>query len=130
MQLRNFFLPFFIILVNITFAQKVSQNDIKTIADNFILNSEYSQLLYQIPKVEKIFSEGSDELLFYVLNYQSAYLVISADKEYSPVKAFSFSSNLNIAKQDSDIRMIDILKSDYDNFVSFLSENPDAGIEN
>lgn len=121
---------FLIFLINFSFAQKVSKVDILNLNKNFIKVSGHSDLLNQEPKIHKIYTDDTKYLLFYIINYSDAFIVISADKSYSPVKAFSFNHPLRIKSNDSEIHMIDILQSDYKFFKSYLRENPEIGFEN
>jgi len=123
----------FILLVlstSLTFAQKVSQFEINKIAEKFFTDSERKDLIAQSPVINKVHSAKTNEILFYVLNYSDAYIVISANKNNIPVKAFSFSSKLNIAVKKSGVRMIDVLISDYENFNKFIGKNPKIIKEN
>ncbi len=127
---QKYLLLFFILITNISYAQKVSQDEILTLARNFLKPYDKPDIISQTPNILEIFSEKTNDLLFYVLNYPEAYLVISADKSFTPLKAFSFNSKLNTVKNTNELQMIDILKSDYEDLKKFLSKNPEIAFEN
>ncbi len=127
---QKYLLLFFILITNISYAQKVSRDEILTLARNFLKPYDKPDIISQTPNILEIFSEKTNDLLFYVLNYPEAYLVISADKSFTPLKAFSFNSKLNTVKNTNELQMIDILKSDYEDFKKYLSKNPEIAFEN
>ncbi len=127
---QKYLLLFFILITNISYAQKVSQDEILTLARNFLKPYDKPDIISQTPNILEIFSEKTNDLLFYVLNYPEAYLVISADKSFTPLKAFSFNSKLNTVKNTNELQMIDILKSDYEDLKKYLSKNPEIAFEN
>ncbi|MEA2043010.1 MAG: C10 family peptidase, partial [Bacteroidota bacterium] len=88
------------------------------------------ELSSQKPEITTYYSQQLNDKLFYVLNYENAYIVISANKKYTPIKAFSFNSRVNTKETQQEIGMIDILKADYKNFNSFLIKTPGAITEN
>ncbi len=126
MNFKNFiFFYIFLITANLSFAQKVSQDEIYTTAENFLKNSGNSDLLNNIPVIHRIYSDKSGKLLFYVCNYPNAFIVISANKNNYPIKAFSFKHKLNLKRSAGEIHFIDILKSDYEQFNKLIKNNPD-----
>ncbi len=127
---QKYLLLFFILITNISYAQKVSRDEILTLARNFLKPYDKPDIISQTPNILEIFSEKTNDLLFYVLNYPEAYLVISADKSFTPLKAFSFNSKLNTVKNTNELQMIDILKSDYEDLKKYLSKNPEIAFEN
>lgn len=130
MYLKKYFLILFILISNLTFAQKVSQTEIIQVADNFISASRHKELLKEIPKIEPVSSVKTNKVLFYIINFKSAYLIISADKNNTPVKAFSFKRKFICEKNSQNFNMKDILISDYENYNLFISENPTLAIQN
>ncbi|MEA2042354.1 MAG: Spi family protease inhibitor, partial [Bacteroidota bacterium] len=80
---------FLILVSNISFAQKVSISEVKAVAKNFTYNTGQYELSSQKPEITTYYSQQLNDKLFYVLNYENAYIVISANKKYTPIKAFS-----------------------------------------
>lgn len=124
------FIYIFISVINLSFSQKASNSEIDRIVSSFLTMNNHAELTEQKPDIEKVYSNYSGELLFYVYNFRDAFIVVSADKSNIPIKAFSFDNRLNIEYSDNNIHLKDILVSDYENFKSFLIKQPDAKVEN
>lgn len=109
-----------VMFVNL-FGQKVQTNEAVKLVDNFILINSKTSLLKQNKQIHTIYSKTKQELLFYVINFNKAYFVVSADKSNTPIKAFSFKHKLNTDNNGKG-SMLDILKADYANFQSLKPE--------
>jgi len=121
MRLKNIVLTLFILISNFLFAQKVPQNVALQVAERFLSNSGKTELIG--PKIKLITSEKNGDVLFYIINYENAFVIISASKKYTPIKAFSFKNKFSVKKNVQGISMLDILISDYEKFNLFLNEN-------
>lgn len=130
MFFKKCFFILFIFVTNIVFAQKTSMQEIKIIANNFLSNSNQIELINETPKIETVYSKKTDDVLFYIFNYKKAFIIISANKNQTPIKAFSFENSLNTKKNISKINILDILISDYENFNNFLLKNSEIAIVN
>ena len=126
MSFKHFILSLFILFAHIVSAQKASQSEIISVASNFLSNSSQTELTNETPEIEAIYSEITNDVLFYIFNYKKAFIIISASKKHIPIKAFSFKNNFDTKKTTSKINMLEILISDYENFNIFLSRNSNA----
>ncbi len=119
----------FVLISNLTFAQKASQTEVFQIAKTFLSNSQQNNLLLETPKIEPVFSKNNKDVLFYILNYEKAFIIISANKKNIPIKAFSFKNNF-YTNTTAEINMSDILIADYEEFNKFLTINSFAAKSN
>jgi len=126
MLIKNIILILFIFSSYSLFAQKVSHAEIMQVANDFLSDSKQIELINIDPEIKLITSEKTEKPLFYILNYENAFIIVSADKKHPPIKAFSFKNKFKINKKDVEQNMLNILIFDYENFNVFLFHNKDA----
>lgn len=130
MSIKNIILILFILSSNYLSSQEVSKKEVLQVAKKILTNSKQIQLLNTKPEIQAIPSKKTDKNLFYILNYKNAFIIVSANKKYIPIKAFSFENNFNIKNTHSKINMLDILISDYEEYNAFLNKNKTAILDN
>ena len=84
---------FLLILISFSaFSQKASKIEIQTVLKNFLLQENKALLNKDFSQIS-ILSEDKKEIVAYAFNYPNSFVIISANKYYSPIKAFSFGNN-------------------------------------
>ncbi len=117
--MRLLVIIWFVLLSNITlFSQHVSKKEVLVIKEKFEQSYNISSKYFQ----EKIIIDNNDTLAF-VYNYLNAFVVISADKQLPPIKAYSIENSFPKADKNSKINFEDIIIDDLSNFLKRCSND-------
>lgn len=123
MSLKKTVFFLFVLFAKIAFSQSATKQEVLQVARNFLTKTSHFELINSKPNTKPFYSNKNGEILFYILNYDKAFIVISSNKNNTPIKAFSFKNSFNISKNNQEIGMLDILISDYENYNTFIKKN-------
>ncbi len=104
-------LSVFLVITFSVFSQKAKSFEVHRVLTNFLLqNNEtlISQAAEQIP----VLSENNQDTLAYVFNFEHAFVVVSALKKSSPIKAFSFTQRFDFSFSENELSLLNFLKTE------------------
>ncbi len=104
-------LSVFLVITFSVFSQKAKSFEVQRVLTNFLLqNNEtlISQAAEQIP----VLSENNQDTLAYVFNFEHAFVVVSALKKSSPIKAFSFTQRFDFSFSENELSLLNFLKTE------------------
>lgn len=104
-------------------SQKAGNDEIHLVLQNFLLQNKM-ELLTEKSALSPVLSVNNSDTIAYVFDFENAFVVISAQKKFPPIKAFSFNGKFDFS--DIEYSLLNLLKSDYEqnsSNSSFLIKN-------